>query len=131
MYRQLVKPDLSVQEKSGFSLAHIQKAYGAPVKHAFAWHSWVACEHTHNALTELPDAYVPVWFYTTIEHTDTPLGHVMIWDPVSQKIWGTPRNGYGKQWYTFEQIVNAKTRYVGWSEDLNGLRVVQPKYVFA
>lgn len=131
MYRQLVKPDLSVQEKSGFSLAHIQKAFGAPIQHTFAWHAWLDCEHTHNALTELPSAYVPVWFYTTIERTDTPLGHVMVWDPISEKLWGTPRSGYGKQWYTFGDIVNAKTHYVGWSEDINGLRVVQPKYVFA
>lgn len=130
MYRQLVKPDLSVQEKAGYSLAHIQKAFGAPGTLPLAWHAWLSCEFTHNALSELPNAYVPVWFYTT-DYRDNLLGHVMIWDPVSEKFWGTPRTGYGKQWFTVESIVNAKTRYVGWSEDINGVRVVEPVYTFA
>lgn len=131
MYRQLVTPDLSVQEAAGHSLAHVQKAFNAPVQHFIAWNSWISCEYTHGALTELPNAYVPVWFYTTFDGDDAPLGHVMIWDPVSEKLWGTPRSGFGKNWYAMEDVVNNKTRYVGWSEDINGLRVVEPVYTFA
>lgn len=128
MYRQLQRPDLTIQENAGYSLAHIQKAYNAPVKYFTAWEAWMNTDYRHSALQPFPDAYVPVWFYTTTKGIEQPLGHVMIWDPLCQKLWGTPHSGYGKQWFTRDQIENNLTRYVGWSEDINGVRVVEPRY---
>jgi hypothetical protein len=128
-YTQLIKPRLTTQGDAGFSLEHVQSAYKAPVKFFTAWTAWENCQFTHGPLEELPNAYVPVWFYTTFKDNLTPLGHVLIWDPYSKKLWGTPRHGRGKHWFDFAEVATPWTRYVGWSEDLNGVRIVRPKAV--
>jgi len=130
-YRQLVLPNLYIEDQSGFSLRHVQTCFGAPVKHSFAWDAWEATEHKHP-MEELPNAYVPVWFSSVVFNRD-PIdtfnqGHVLLWDPITQSLIGTPMQGYGQRSYTLEMVKQhsgGTTQYVGWSEDLNGLRIVK------
>lgn len=124
-YKQLVTPNLYIEDHDGYSLRHIQTAFKAPVKNFTAWEAWQATKYRHLE-APLPDAYVPVWFWSHIPgYGINPLGHVMIWDPLSQKLFGTPQGGYGRRWYDMDQIVGPNTRYVGWSEDFNGMRIVK------
>jgi hypothetical protein len=55
-------------------------------------------------------------------------GHVLLWDPITHSLVGTPMQGYGQRSYTIDMVEKhsgGKTQYVGWSEDLNGLRIVK------
>lgn len=112
------KPDYQ-----GYSLRQVQDCFGTPGLHFTAWEAWQATEFKHGPAEELPNAYVPVWFWTSAQGI-MPLGHVLIWDPTIKKLFGTPRQGCGIETYDLGQVVNDFTRYVGWSEDINGQRVV-------
>ena len=119
-YEQLVMPNLDVEGQSGFSLAHISECFSGTKVYPCAITAYSDTKHRHGHLDPLPDAYVPVWFSTP----ESQFGHVMIWDPNKRMLFGTPRSSYGAQYFTFENIVNAKTFYLGWTEDIAGVRVV-------
>lgn len=119
-----IKFPLDKPDYHGFSLRQVQDSFRAPVMHNTAWEAWEATEHKHGPEEPLPNAYVPVWFWTSAQGI-MPLGHVLIWDPDSKKLFGTPRSGCGIETYDLKQVVNEFTKYVGWSEDINGLRVAE------
>ncbi len=120
-YEQLAMPNLDIEGHAGFSLAHISECFSGEKVYPCAMAAFSDTKYRHSSLDPLPDAYVPVWF-STPEHN---FGHVMIWDPNKRMLFGTPRSDYGAQYFTFENIVNAKTFYLGWSEDIAGVRVVR------
>jgi hypothetical protein len=129
-YTQLVLPNLYVEDQAGFSLRHVQTCFGVPHKHSYAWVAWEATEHKHP-MEDLPNAYVPVWFSSITSSSvmeNFNQGHVLLWDPITQSLVGTPMSGYGQRSYTIDMVEKhsgGKTKYVGWSEDLNGLRIVK------
>lgn len=126
IYKQLVQPKPQVKGDSGYSLEFAQRSFDAPVKFFTAWTAWENTHIKHSPLEKLPNAYVPVWFYTTFQNDFAPLGHVLIWSPRKQGLWGPPRYGHGRQLYRLEDVINPLTNYVGWSEDLYGHKVVEP-----
>lgn len=132
-FTQLVEPNYYIESGSGYSLAHVQNMYGAPMKHFTSWEAWQATEFKH--INEpFPDVKVPVWFFSNIfiDGNYRNIGHTLIWDPDKQMLIGPPKSGYGKQWYNLENVettraTGSRTILVGWSEDINGLRVVAPE----
>ena len=128
-YSQLLMPNLFVEGNSGFSLKYVQDAYNAPIEHPDAWHAWLATKYKHQTQDEdyeLPNAFVPVFFRSITEGTN--YGHVGIWDPYLKALHTTPYGGYGKIITTIEEIEKrsgGQSVCVGWSEDLNGSRIVR------
>ena len=132
-YTQLVQPNYDIESGAGYSLAHVQNMFGAPLRHHTSWEAWQATKHKH--INEpFPDAKVPVWFFSSfmIDGNFKNVGHTLMWDPEKQMLIGPPIAGYGKRWYYLEDVTTTRrsggqTILVGWSEDINGLRVVKPK----
>lgn len=124
-YQQQAVPSNTHGDYAGFSLRYAQTCFGAPVKHHFAWEAWEATEFKHTTEEAFPDAFVPVWFWSSAQGI-MPLGHVLIWDPEKKKLFGPPPHGHGDFYYDLENVVGDFCKYVGWSEDINGLRVVTP-----
>lgn len=123
MSTQLVTPDLTVKDGAGWCLRFTQTVWGAPARYESAWQAWEATEHKHT--DALPDVAVPVWF----EHWGN-YGYYANWGHVVSYVPGmgflsSPTSGVGQVWLpdiaSVERTFNSK--YVGWTEDINGLRV--------
>lgn len=132
-YRQVHAPDSSTQDYAGMCLRFTQSVYGAPAQHRSAWDAWQATQFQHGTGEDLPAESVPVWFshygtygnppsYENWGHVVAKIGDRFLSSPVGRL--GT----YGQSWFdSIEQIERTfNARYVGWSEDLNGLRIVEP-----
>lgn len=128
MFTQLVAPNENVQANAGMCLAFAQSVYNAPVRYRSAWDAWEAVPDKHT------DAFpkgvsVPVWFshYGTYGNPPTyeNWGHVVA--RIGDRYLSSPGQGFGQQWFdsieAIEQYFNAKL--VGWSESLNGLKIVE------
>ena len=125
-WAQLVAPTV-VNDNAGMCLRFAQSVYGAPVKYASAWDAWNATILKHLD-RNLPSVSVPLWF----EHWGNygyyaNWGHVVAYFADRGQFLSSPPNGYGHTWLNsieeVERMFNSK--YVGWSEDLNGLQVAQ------
>lgn len=131
-WQQLVTPNTSVQDYAGFCLRFVQSVNGSPARYASAWDAWLATEHKHET-RDLPDVSVPCWFEHWGTYGEPPTygnwGHVVQYVPgagfVSSPVGklGT----YGQSWFgTLEEVERTfNARFVGWSEDINGLKVVE------
>lgn len=130
-WQQLVTPDTSVKDYAGFCLRFVQSVNGSPARYASAWDAWEATQRKH-ATRDLPEVSVPCWFEHWGTYGEPPSyanwGHVVQYVPnrgfVSSPVGklGT----YGQSWFaTLEEVERAfNAKYVGWSEDINGLQIV-------
>lgn len=128
MYRQLVTPTADVSAAAGSCLAFVQDVYAAPKRYKSAWIAWENTAKKH--IEPLPEASVPVWFshYGTYGKPPTyeNWGHVVAYFPGTGFL-SSPGTGYGSEWLPTIQAVEQRfnSNYVGWSEDLNGLQIVE------
>lgn len=139
MYEQLVSPNTAVKSDYGWCLWHAQEVFKTPHLYPSATVAYNATKFRHT--DALRNAAVPLWF----EHWGaygTPAvwanwGHVaefipglgFLTSPISN-------NSKGYQVYpSIEALVNeinrilpkSGTKYLGWSEDLSGVRIVRKK----
>jgi hypothetical protein len=125
-YRQLVEPNLSASRPAGWCLAFAQDVYGAPVRYRSAWDAWEAIPD--KKFGGLPDVSVCVWMshWGTYQGEYANWGHVVAYVP-SKGFLSSPARGVGQQWFdTIEQVERTfNAKYVGWSESLNGLQIVE------
>jgi hypothetical protein len=132
MNQQLVTPNTAVTDGTGWCLRFTQKVWGAPARYKSAWDAWNATTLKHAPTENIPtDVSVVVWF----EHWGTygengnsyygNWGHVVSWI-AGRGYLSSPTRGTGQQWFgTIQEVERAfNAKYVGWSEDINGLRVV-------
>ena len=126
---QLIVPDLSIIGNPDYCLSYVQSAYNVPATdphQADAWQAWEATQFKH---TDLPptDISVPVWFSWTgtINGVAQNWGHVAVSTP--QGIYTNPLSGSGHEVFPSVQALATAygVQYVGWSEDIETLRVVQ------
>lgn len=127
MSRQLVQPDTTVTDGAGWCLRFTQSVWGAPAKYESAWYAWTATQFKHTE--PLPeDIAVVVWFSHYGTYGNPPRydnwGHVVTYVP-GQGFLSSPQSGIGQKWLaTIQDVERAfNSTYVGWSEDINGLRV--------
>lgn len=128
MWKQLVQPDLSVKEAAGNCLIFSRKVFGAPAGIPSAREGWDFTKFKH-ADRNLPNVSVPVWFDHIGTYGKPPerknWGHVAVYIP-GRGVLSSPTSGFGQRWFTsieqLEKVMPAK--YIGWSEDINGKRVV-------
>lgn len=122
--RQLVMPDLMVMDFKGYSWSFTVNAFKAYNNIApTALEALEASVSRFDGL--LPDFYVPVWFTYKIGSNGDTMTVCGIWNPNTQTIYTTPlREPYGVKQYTLKELNEQGYKYVGWSKDLNGLKVV-------
>lgn len=129
--KQLVQPDTTVTDGAGWCLRFTQSVWGAPARYNSAWDAWEATQYKHSTAESLPDVAVIVWFSHFGTYGEPPTydnwGHVVSYIP-GRGFLSSPSVGVGQKWLAtieeVEQFFNSK--YVGWSEDINGLRVAEP-----
>ena len=118
MWIQLKKPNLAIVGFSGLCLNYARRVFGVAPKYATAWLAWKGAKYKHPTRT-LPNVAVPVWFSYHIP------GHVAVYVP-KKGIYSTTR--YGVKVFpsisALEQFISG-AKYVGWTEDINGVRVVK------
>lgn len=131
MNSQLVSPNLSVTDYPGFCLRMQQSVWGAPVMYETAWQSYQHTQFRHAANEPLPnDVAVLLWFDHWGTYGEPPIygqfGHVATYVP-GRGILSNPAKGKGQKWYNTIQecAADCNATYVGWSEDINGLRVAE------
>lgn len=129
---QLVQPNLEITDGAGWCLRFTQSVWGAPVRYNSAWDAWEATEYKHGTGEALPeDASCVVWFSHFGTYGTPPTyanwGHVVTWVP-GKGFLSSPGQGYGQQWFNSTTEIERYFRasYVGWTEDINGLRVIEP-----
>lgn len=141
-WRALVPPRLGTTDRPGMCLQFAQSFFGAPVRHRSAWHAWLAQKLRHGPEVPLPDVPVLLWFEHWGAYDDGngpydghPVGESGNWGDVrihvpGDAIYGAPitghREGQSRVAYISDIERGIGATYVGWSEDINGLRVAEP-----
>lgn len=133
-WQALVAPRKTVKDGAGRCLPYAQSFFGAPVRYDSAWDAWNATQYKHGAGEALPGVPVLLWFshygtyysYSQGRSFYGNWGHVAIHVP-GDAIYTSPGAGYGfERWANIAQIeARFNSKFVGWSEDINGLRVAQ------
>ena len=130
---QLRQPNYLINTPAGLCLQHARSIYSIDRLYDPAWQAWQKVKYRHED-RNFPDASVPVWFdWWGDLHKGAgrqQYGHVAVRDK-SGIIWSSPLSGTGRAWFkSVDDLVKAfgnGMKYVGWSEDINNVRVVQPK----
>lgn len=117
----------------GSCLAHVRLSFGIDVVHPSAHVAAEATKYRHSERA-MPDLFVPVWFdhWGVYQGYWANWGHVVYWDPKEEYFVSTPvTSGFNNGvpgveiFYSLEEIERAVGgSYRFWSEDLNGVRVV-------
>jgi len=121
---QLVEPNLNTVGTSGWCLAYAQNMFGAPAIEPNAWSAWLNTQYKHAE--GLPNVAVPCWF----DGADGE-GHVVVYVP-SQGFYSSPYNTSTTH-AVLSSIAEVEriygVGYVGWSEDIETLRVAKENKV--
>lgn len=132
-WKALVAPRKDTRDYPGMCLRFSQTFFGAPVNYPDAWTAWQNQKFRHDASEPLPDVPVLLWFEHWGTYGDPPTyknwGHVAPYVP-GDAIYSSPATwnaGWSQSRFAtisdLERALNC--RYVGWSEDLNGLRIAE------
>lgn len=131
-YKQLVAPNLSTTDYSGWCLRFTGNSFNTiPRPFACATDAWNGARFKHT--DALPNVAVPVFFTWTgtIGGVKKNWGDVAIWVP-GRGVFGTPLAGAGKsnRWDASVQAraaaIGGGAVYLGWTEDLNTIRLAEP-----
>lgn len=120
---QLVQPDTSVVGRIGYCLEMAENVYHTPHEYDNATEAYHATQFKHT--DALPDASVPVWFSYIQNGVD--LGHVVAYVP-GRGFLSSPFKQNGTQVW-FNSIADVEKtlscHYLGWSEDIANVRIVE------
>jgi hypothetical protein len=140
-YKILVTPNYGHREYAGNCLPMAQKVAGAGGGPHSATAAANATRYQRHDRALPSDAPAVVWLShwgTYTDYRDGQLkyedwGHVVFWEPTAfggaGGFFSSPRGGYGVgEWFrTIADVEQAfAARYRFWSEDINGIRVIQP-----
>jgi hypothetical protein len=123
---QLVAPDLNTVGNVGWCLSFVEDAYNTPHLGATATDAWNATQFPHPGEQPPNDVQVPIWFSYTENGID--FGHVAINVP-GRGVLSSPYKQNGtQQWFSsIEECrrVMGCTAYLGWSEDLATIKLIE------
>lgn len=126
-YRQVKAPNLNVPTSIGMCLKYVQDAYGSGWAGSYALQGWRDIVKKKHSDWNIPSGvYVPIWFEGYWNGVN--YGHVAIYkDGV---VWSSPFTNKGTHdrlgsIAEVERIYGMK--YIGWSEDIGGTRVIEKK----
>lgn len=129
-WKALVPPRLWVTARPGWCLQYAQSVFNAPVMHETAWIAWQNQQFRHGPSEPLPDVPVLLWFshWATYNGVYMNWGHVAVLVP-GDAIYSSPSTPLGsppsfERYGTIQEVEQRfSSTYVGWSEDINTLRV--------
>jgi hypothetical protein len=129
-YRQLRAPNLSTTDIPGWCLRLVLHAFGFNGGAEYARAEWDRNPHKHT--DGLPgDVAVPVFFswVGTIDGITRDWGDVAIFVP-GRGVFGTPmRGGVNNRWDASVEArriaIGGNARYLGWTESLNGVKLIE------
>jgi hypothetical protein len=109
-------------------LIFAKDVFGVAGKYATAWEAWTNTKYHHTPSEPLPNIPVPVWFSWTgvVDNVRANWGHVAVWIPGKGVLSSPFSYNLKQQWFDSPQKLIAylgNGSYVGWSEDINGVRV--------
>jgi opacity protein-like surface antigen len=116
-YQQLIQPNLSVVGQNGECLVYVREVFRVSAKYATATAAWENAQYKHSGTP--PANAVPIWFSWEAD------GHVAVWD--NGTIYSTTAQG-DKTFASIQALmdyIGGGIAYLGWSEDINNVRVVQ------
>lgn len=125
-YKQLRKPNVKIKTIGiGWCLWWVQEAFSASHLYPTAIAEWEKNTYNHTG-TPPKGLWVPVFF----RMRGVPAGHVAIWAP-DGSIYSTSSPYslvpvHHKNLADLNRYYGGKLTYLGWSEDIGGVRVVQP-----
>lgn len=124
-YTQLKNPNLSVEGVSGECLVYVRKMYGINAMYLTAIAGWNGAKYKHPGETPPTNVDVPLWFTYGTE------GHVALNVP-GKGIFSVSAQGdkVFASIAALEDYIKGAT-YLGWSEDIDGVRVVEQVAVLA
>lgn len=123
MATQLKQPNLATVGALGYCLKYAREVFGVASKYATAWDGWVNAKFKHQD-QNFPNVAVPIWFSyppggTSPGHVAVRLGNGQIYSsPYQSNTTHAVLNSIAE----VEQHYRAK--YVGWSEDINDVKVI-------
>lgn len=122
---QIINPNVGIPCIPGWCLQYVQNAYGTPWAGATATDGWNRAQFKHADGNFPNDVAVPVWFAMSGE----PAGHVVIRmadgsyystsHPTNRTAYHHPNLNHLLSYY------GGRLSLRGWSEDLNGTRVIK------
>lgn len=127
-WTQAVAANYNTVDYAGYCLRFTQTVFGAPVNYPTAWDAWLNQTGKHET-REMPNADVPIFFeswgdYGFGEYKNW--GHAAVYQASTGRVFSSPGSGYGNKW--FNSIAEAEAqwgmKYAGWTENLNGLQIV-------
>lgn len=132
MWKQLVAPNPNIWCRPGWCLEYVRSSFGLPIVEPSATKGWENAEFKHEDYDFPEGVWVPLWF-----SIDTiPEGHVVLRAP-DGRIYSTSTNANSAYvhpnlehliWFygpRVEPQYQLTLRYLGWSEDISNVRVVE------
>lgn len=131
MWEQLVTPNFPGRGTVGNCLVYGRERFGIDALYKSAWLAWVNSAYKHTD-RNFPDVCVPVFFSHYGTYGSPPKydnwGHEVTWNPADRKFYSSPYSN-AAEYNEFNSIEEIEQKYnavfVGWTEDLNGVRVAQ------
>lgn len=120
MYESLRPCNPKVPGASGQCLKYVRQTFAIASLWTWAWTAWLKAKYKHRD-RNLPNVPCAVWFsYRVVQ------GHVVTYVP-KQGFYSVTKYGV-RRFKTIEEVENfIGCKFVGWTEDINGVRVCQPK----
>lgn len=128
-WRQLITPNIAINENAGWCLSYARKVFGRPVVEPTAWQGWQNAKYKHTDRNFPQGVSFPVWFdwWGDVGNGYHQYGHVAVVH-TDGRVWSSPLSGYGRAWFnSIDDLTRAfgnGMKYVGWSEDISGARVI-------
>lgn len=123
-YVQVRKPNTSVKGYSGWCLNYARRVFGVGAKYPTAWAAWKNASKRHT-LSHPKNVAVPIWF--SFYRAGVNFGHVVVYVP-GKGYYSSPYKS-GTTHAVLSSIAEVQRiyscKYVGWTEDINGVAVVK------
>lgn len=129
-YTQLVNPKLTTVGTITRCLEYARKMFGAPAVERTAWLAWKNAQYRHTDALPTGVAY-PLWFsyWGTIDGVYDNYGHVVVYVP-GEGYYSSPWQ-QGTTHAVLSSVAEVEAtyyaKYVGWTEDISTIRVVEPQ----
>lgn len=132
MARQLVPPNVAINEQAGRCLSYARRVFGAPAVESTAWEAWSKVQYRHTDRSFPIGVAFPVFFdwWGQLEGDDQKYqyGHAAV-QTADGKVWSSPLTGYGRAVFaSVDDLVRSfgnGMKFVGWSEDISGVKVME------
>jgi len=124
-FTQLVIPNPNIACQPGWCLQYVRQTFGAPVVEPTATAGWENAQYRHEDWNFPVGCWVPVWFSLKNE----PAGHVALLAPDGTVYSTSDDSTIPHHHPSMADLIAYYWRnpltYLGWSEDISGVRVVE------